>query len=513
MYGNLPEALQALDQWVVWKASPRKGHPGKVDKIPIDPASGKKVSAYLKENQKPFALAMEIAESDELYGLGFVFTEEDPFCGVDLDDCAEGDSFSSEAMGILDELNSYTESSVSGNGLHVIVEATLPEGWRKKRVEGFEIEVYHERRFFACTGNTLGEYPDTVEKRQSAIDQIHARYASIEPSGSSSLTQASGEVREIMTALDLEADPSPPLAKLETMRDMEKFEKTWRRKREKGRDALKDPSASGYCLSLANQLVEAGWSDQEIYDTLRFWRDKEGEAEKRPAVIALTIAKARAYAQDHLDADVDPSVMTDAEKLDWLSRQYGIKFLRFLEYKSAEESSYSLETELGTIRFPAVRQLRDQPRFHDELFRITGVFAKRAKESVWKKRLEALYACREILEVGDESTEAGFSASVVEAYLSDNFPVERNDDSVLLGDPICSPDGRVAWISQKSLRQHMSRFQGEAINQKKLCFILRRSGYLPETLNSRKHGTTRGFWRVPEEVWSRVSASKLKERS
>jgi putative DNA primase/helicase len=59
-----------------------------------------------------------------------VFTPEDDLCGVDLDGCL--DSLTEEiepwAWTIIEELDSYTEISPSGKGVHVLVRAVLPEG-------------------------------------------------------------------------------------------------------------------------------------------------------------------------------------------------------------------------------------------------------------------------------------------------------------------------------------------------------------------------------------------------
>jgi hypothetical protein len=61
-------------------------------------------------------------------GVGFVFTESDPFCGVDLDACVDPKTggVASWAEGIVRELDSYAEFSPSGTGLHVLLRAKLP---------------------------------------------------------------------------------------------------------------------------------------------------------------------------------------------------------------------------------------------------------------------------------------------------------------------------------------------------------------------------------------------------
>ena len=59
------------------------------------------------------------------YGVGFVFTADDPFVGIDLDDCIENGELHPDAVEIVRQLDSYTELSPSGSGIHVIIRAGL----------------------------------------------------------------------------------------------------------------------------------------------------------------------------------------------------------------------------------------------------------------------------------------------------------------------------------------------------------------------------------------------------
>lgn len=83
-------------------------------------------------------------------GIGFVITADDPYCGIDLDSCV--DPLTGEidpwALEIIEVLDGYTELSPSRTGLHIIVQAKLPEGGRRKG----SIEFYDRDRFFTMTG-------------------------------------------------------------------------------------------------------------------------------------------------------------------------------------------------------------------------------------------------------------------------------------------------------------------------------------------------------------------------
>jgi putative DNA primase/helicase len=105
--------------------------------------------------------------------LGFVFTESDPFCGVDLDSCVDPEtgeiaSWASEIVGTLD---SYTEFSPSGTGLHVLLRAELPSGGNRRDL----VEMYDRARFFTVTRRRVRGTSHVVEERQEQLAALHAR--------------------------------------------------------------------------------------------------------------------------------------------------------------------------------------------------------------------------------------------------------------------------------------------------------------------------------------------------
>ena len=115
----------------------------------------------------------EANRDNGIEGLGFVFTQADPFVGVDLDDCFDPETGAMEesAKGVMRELNSYTELSPSGRGVHILVKGKLPAGGRRTG----KIEMYDSGRFFTVTGNHLEGTPGTIEDRQAELEDLHKR--------------------------------------------------------------------------------------------------------------------------------------------------------------------------------------------------------------------------------------------------------------------------------------------------------------------------------------------------
>ncbi|WP_255150098.1 phage NrS-1 polymerase family protein [Halorarius halobius] len=167
----VPDALVDRDQWVCWQ---RQDRDGKTTKVPINPATGRFGSATDADTWSDFATARERVADGTAAGVGFVFTDADPFVGVDLDDCRvpETGTLTDEAAAIVDELDSYTEVSPSGTGVHVLVEGELPEG----RNRHGDVECYETARFFTVTGDHVEGRPTTVEARPEALATVHETY-------------------------------------------------------------------------------------------------------------------------------------------------------------------------------------------------------------------------------------------------------------------------------------------------------------------------------------------------
>ncbi len=162
--------LQELRQWVCWEWEQRDG---KATKVPFSPHEPRRAKSDDPTTWGTLTEARQSARERDYEGVGFVFTAEDPFCGVDLDAVLNPETGEVEewAMEIVRELDSYTEISPSGNGLHIILRAELPAGGNRKG----RIEIYDRGRFFTVTGHHLPGTPKLVKDRQPQLDALHRR--------------------------------------------------------------------------------------------------------------------------------------------------------------------------------------------------------------------------------------------------------------------------------------------------------------------------------------------------
>jgi hypothetical protein len=175
---NIPQCLRDLPQWVCWRYVERDG---KKTKVPVCVASGLNASSTDSATWTTFDAAHEAYQrSSHLVGVGFVFTKDAPFAGVDLDRCLDEQGNFLWGQEIVEQLATYTEVSPSGRGVKLFLRAKKPAFARCRR-DGFgperdgEIEIYDQGRFFVVTGRRLEHLPADVAERQAEFDALCTR--------------------------------------------------------------------------------------------------------------------------------------------------------------------------------------------------------------------------------------------------------------------------------------------------------------------------------------------------
>lgn len=107
-----------------------------------------------------------------LSGLGFVVPA--PYCVVDLDDCFDKDgNLNPIASSIIETLDSYTELSPSGKGIHTILKANLVEYTKlafNQDSQSVEI-ITPGNNFVTFTGNSIRNVP--IADRTSTLEAYY----------------------------------------------------------------------------------------------------------------------------------------------------------------------------------------------------------------------------------------------------------------------------------------------------------------------------------------------------
>ena len=161
----VPNELKDRKQWVCWKYIQVNG---RKTKIPITPNTGRKARTNDASTWNSYEDAVEM--SKYYNGIGYVFSKDDPYIGIDIDHCIEDGELQAFAAGVISEANSYTELSPSGTGIHIIGKGKLPGGVSGKR--SLAIEVYQSMRFFTVTNQPYKNSKTEIADVQPLIESL-----------------------------------------------------------------------------------------------------------------------------------------------------------------------------------------------------------------------------------------------------------------------------------------------------------------------------------------------------
>ncbi|SLB09483.1 bacteriophage protein [Mycobacteroides abscessus subsp. massiliense] len=171
-FKNIPQELKNAPQWILWRSEERNG---KKTKVPYQ-IDGSMAQSSNKRTWSTFATIMKFFNEQEYDGIGFMFSKDDPFIGIDIDHCVNDGVLSSFAQEIIQTISSYTEYSPSGEGVHIIAKGKLPlrgPGTGRKNIDK-GLEVYRHGRYFTFTGRSLDIGP--VEERTEEIKILFDKY-------------------------------------------------------------------------------------------------------------------------------------------------------------------------------------------------------------------------------------------------------------------------------------------------------------------------------------------------
>lgn len=168
-YESIPMELRILRGWVS----------AAQDKVPLNPRTGQPADTTNPDTWGTF----EEACSAGYKHIGFVFCSRLwPYAGIDLDNprikkvggatipndnAEEVAEIEARHAKIGQIINSYTELSCSGTGVHIIVRGKIPAGVRKDRVE-----IYSDARYFIFSGDVLNNAP--ITDYQDLLDEMYA---------------------------------------------------------------------------------------------------------------------------------------------------------------------------------------------------------------------------------------------------------------------------------------------------------------------------------------------------
>lgn len=174
-YEVIPPEMKSLKQWVIWGVSEEK---------PKSPYNPKTPSVGAKANDAATWADFETAvrASARLGRGGIGFELGNGIAGIDLDGVINDDGELSEfARTIVDMMNSYTELSPSGRGLHILFRVSEAEETLRGILGGklggkkASIELYFGVHYLTVTGRPYGEVRPLADRTKEAL-QIYSEY-------------------------------------------------------------------------------------------------------------------------------------------------------------------------------------------------------------------------------------------------------------------------------------------------------------------------------------------------
>lgn len=276
LYTSVPPELKDLPQWVVHDKS----------KIPYDPKTLKKAKAGKPETWGTFENAVSRAKSP-FVGIGFELNGQG-IIGIDIDHCVDMETGEASpfAKEIIDYLDSYTEYSPSGTGIHIFCIGEMPANGRKRSDLG--LEMYRSQRYLTVTGDPYGKVK-SLARRYEQTNRLYEKYFYKET--------ASDEKTASIEEVDAWADDAI-IEKAGQAANGEQFKNLWF-----GKWEAAYPSQSEADLALCSLLAYWTGNDREQMDRIfrhsglmrDKWDEKRGKqtygqitvetAIKKPAVI------------------------------------------------------------------------------------------------------------------------------------------------------------------------------------------------------------------------------------
>ncbi len=158
LYNNIPNELKQLKQWVICNDTETK--------VLLNPHTGKPASVT---NPNSWGSYLDCLNTNSKH-IGFVFTKDDPYVVIDLDDKPHDPATPEQRKRfehIINTFDTYSEISQSGFGVHLICKGPIFSGHRREHVE-----LYSKDRYVIITGNLLGN-AKPIADRSELVSILH----------------------------------------------------------------------------------------------------------------------------------------------------------------------------------------------------------------------------------------------------------------------------------------------------------------------------------------------------
>jgi DNA-binding transcriptional ArsR family regulator len=168
--------VKSLDQWICWSYKKDKGQ--KPKKPPTHPTGGYDISPLDPSNWMAYYEAVLLSESSSfLEGIGFVLTENDDLCFLDIDERIDEETGEIPAWisRLLDKLDSYAYLTPN-HGVRIVVRGTLEDAGGNYAYtdpdtnEEHVFELYDKDRYLTFTDHVVHDAP--IKESQDFLNSL-----------------------------------------------------------------------------------------------------------------------------------------------------------------------------------------------------------------------------------------------------------------------------------------------------------------------------------------------------
>jgi hypothetical protein len=291
---RIPAELKGRAQWVAWRYEWNGTKWTKVPycaKRPTTKASSTKAATWC--DFADALISFNHYRDSEYYapfdGIGFVFSADDEYTGVDLDHCLDADgSVLDWAEPYLARFRpGYGEISPSGRGIKIIVRGVLPGKGSKKTglgPNGAAVEMYDRGRYFTITGDAVEGTPDVIPDLGDVITATHRQL--FPPPEAKATTKARADTGGIAP------DDETLLAKARAAKNGDKFSALFDHGDLSGHDGDQSRADFALCGMLAFWWNGDAAAVDRMFRRSALMRDKWDESAGAQSYGQLTITKA-----------------------------------------------------------------------------------------------------------------------------------------------------------------------------------------------------------------------------
>ncbi|MFC1453105.1 hypothetical protein ACFLSJ_07175 [Verrucomicrobiota bacterium] len=194
---SIPAEMRDRSQWVGFRVQ----NGSKTPVVADNPSENAKCNA--PATWRPFEIAVQGLHRGDYHAVAYALDGD--FVGVDVDHCMETDGPSQLAKQVIEHCHSYTEKSVSGDGVHIILRGALPRNHGRK-VRDFE--VYGRERFFICTGDRMPDTPAAIAENPEGVKWVLDKMdGGAEKAETTETSDAIGSARSVVSAISAVSAP------------------------------------------------------------------------------------------------------------------------------------------------------------------------------------------------------------------------------------------------------------------------------------------------------------------